>query len=266
MRSLSRILTFFGFLTLAITGPALAQQPYGWSRMPDGSMVPFVPHVLPGEVHGTAKAPQAPQAPQAVQRSEQIFESVTNEAILRGLSIAFVILASCTVILFVLGCGSRVVVFADAFDVLMSASMFIAPVVTALATIGLVLLFTPDRPDAHGGFREFIQQNPAPAFAIVVGALWWLWAILGTLTSSIRHNGLIVGTLVAVMKAGAVFSLLAVWYGMILNEANTLEGERARFFLFLILAWFASRFVNGHRVMERRKMLMRPADLTVAQA
>jgi len=225
-------------------------------------MVPFVPHVLPGEAHGIAKAPQAQAGPS----SKQIFESVTNEAILRGLSIAFVILASCTVILFVLGCGSRVVVFADASDVLMSASMFIAPVVTALATIGLVLLFTPDRPDAHGGFREFVQQNPAPAFAIVVGTLWWLWAILGTLISSSRHNGLIVGTLVAVMKVGAVFSLLAVWYGMILNEANTLEGEKARFFLFLILAWFASRFVNGQRVMERREMLTRPADLTVAQA
>ncbi|WP_149311230.1 hypothetical protein [Methylobacterium sp. P1-11] len=260
MRSLSRILTLFGFLALLFTGPALAQQPYGWSRMPDGRMVPFVPHVLPGETHGTAKATQAGPP------SKQIFESVTNEAILRGLSIAFVVLASCTVILFVLGCGSRVVVFANASDVLMSASMFIAPVVTALATIGLVLLFTPDQPNAHGGFSEFIHQNPAPAFAIVVGALWWLWAILGTLVSSIRHNGLIVGTLVAVMKVGAVFSLLAVWYGMILNEANTLEGEKARFFLFLILAWFASRFVNGQRVMERREMRMQSADLSVAQA
>ncbi|SDN70965.1 hypothetical protein SAMN05216360_110213 [Methylobacterium phyllostachyos] len=260
MRSFSRILTLIGFFVLAFTGPSIAQQSYGWSRMPDGRMVPFVPHALPGEAHGIAKAPPAGSP------SKQIFESVTNEAILRGLSIAFVILASCTVILFVLGCGSRVVVFADASDVLMSASMFIAPVVTALATIGLVLLFTPDRPDAHGGFRELVQQNPAPAFAIVVGALWWLWAILGTLISSIRHNGLIVGTLVAVMKVGAVFSLLAVWYGMILNEANTLEGEKARFFLFLILAWFASRFVNGHRVTERREMLMRPARLTAAQA
>lgn len=167
MRSLSRTLTFFGFLALLFTGPALAQQPYGWSRMPDGRMVPFVPHVLPGETHGFAKAPQTQVGLQA----EQIFESVTNEAILRGLSIAFVVLASCTVILFVLGCGSRVVVFADASDVLMSASMFLAPVVTALATIGLVLLFTPDQPNAHIGFREFVQQNPAPAFAIVVGTL-----------------------------------------------------------------------------------------------
>ncbi len=68
------------------------------------------------------------------------------------------------------------------------------------------------------------------------------------------------------MKVGAVFSLLAVWYGMMLNEANTLEGEKARFFLFLILAWFASRFVNGSRVMERREMLASPEGFTAAQA
>ncbi len=148
----------------------------------------------------------------------------------------------------------------------MSASMFIAPIVTVLATAGLVLLFTPDQPNAHIGFREFIQLNPAPAFAIVVGALWWAWAILGTLFSSIRHNGLIVGTLVAVMKVGAVFSLLAVWYGMVLNEANTLEGEKGRFFLFLILAWFASRFVNGQRVMERREVRLRAAGGELVQA
>lgn len=93
-----------------------------------------------------------------------------------------------------------------------------------------------------------------------------MFRFIVSLVSSIRHNGLIVGMLVAVMKVGAVFSLLAVWYGMILNEANTLKGEKARFFLFLILAWFASRFVNGQRVMERREMLVQTRGLRAAQA
>ncbi|GJD57068.1 hypothetical protein [Methylobacterium dankookense] len=179
----------------------------------------------------------------------------TKDDLARFLGLAFVVLGSCTVILFVLGCGSRVVVFANRSDAIMSAGMIIAPIVTSVASGGLLWLYeVPDGP-THMTTFEFVKAYPPIAFVLVVGGLWWAWSILGTLISSIRHNGLIIGSLVAIMKVGAVVSLLIVGWAALINydDEGNLNHYTAKFFIFMALAWFAAKFVNGKRV--RRRML-----------
>jgi len=178
-----------------------------------------------------------------------------NEAFLLMVSLAFIGLASCTLILFVLGCGSRVVVFADAADAFRSACIFIAPVVSCFVALGVAWVFSLDPDRTYASVWTALKANPAVAFVLAVGVLWWAWAIIGTVVSSIQHNGLVVGLMVAILKIGAVFSLLLIWYGIVMNydRTDSIEETTSKIFLFGILAWFGSKFLNGERVSYRRQ-------------
>lgn len=165
-------------------------------------------------------------------------------------------LAAYTVILFVLGCGSRVVVFADASDLFMSACIFLVPVMTLFAAGMIGWMLAPQNPPRYATTLDMALDNPAPTFVLCIGALaWaWAWAVLGTIINSIRYNGIVVGPVVAFLKLGAVLSLIMVWLGTLHNfdEEDNENHIVAKFFIFAVLVWFSSKFVNGERVMERR--------------
>ncbi|NEU11561.1 hypothetical protein G3T14_05395 [Methylobacterium sp. BTF04] len=170
------------------------------------------------------------------------------------MSLTFVTLAASTVILFTLGCGSRVVVFADASDLFMSACIFIVPVMTLFGAGMIGWMLAPEHPPKYATTLDMTLDNPAPAFVLCIGVLAWTWAILGTIVSSIRYNGIIVGPVIAVLKLGALLSLLLAWFGTLhsYDDRGNENHIAAKFFIFAILIWFASRFVNGERVILQR--------------
>jgi len=190
-------------------------------------------------------------------KTDSSMTDAETDALRRGAGIAFVVLASCTLILFVLGCGSRVVVFADSSDVLMAACIFLAPVVTVIATGLLAWMLSPDTSRSYATVFEAVKDNPAPAFVLAAGLLWWAWAIIGTLVSSIRYNGIVIGLAVSILKLGALVSLFIVWLGVLHNydEEYNHNHTVAKVFLIGLIIWFASKMVNGDRVLTRRSMI-----------
>lgn len=222
-------------------------------------LTPYIPHVLPPEAGGPpvralhAKPPVRQEPP------------ISDKTIKAVVSAAVIILASCTIILFILGCGSRVVVFADASDALMTACIFIAPIITALALLGIGMLTNFDNQPRSVSLWTFAKDNAVMTFTLGVGVLWWAWAVIGTVVSSIRHNGLIIGSLVAVMKLGAVFTMLLAWFASEHNKPADVRNYGPHLIFLAVLAWFASRYVNGHRVMERREMRMQASGPMLSQ-
>lgn len=204
----------------------------------------------------TTIVPATPNQPQQVSAtvSSRIDGMVDDDALRKGLNFVFVTLAASTVILFVLGCGSRVVVFADASDLFMSTSIFIVPLVTLFGAGMIGWMLAPENPPKYATTLDMALDNPAPSFVLCVGAIAWAWAVLGTIFNSVRYNGFIVGPLVAVLKLGAILSLMLVWLGTLHNydEKENENHIAAKFFIFAILVWFASKFLNGERVLERR--------------
>lgn len=223
-------------------------------------LTPYVPHILPPEAGGSPNRAVQVKAPV---RQEPPISDETIKAIF---SAAVITLASCTIILFILGCGSRVVVFADPADALMTACVFIAPIFTALSLVGIGMLTDFDNQNRSLGVWAFARENPIMAFALGVGLLWWVWAFLGTIISSIRHNGFIIGSLVAVMKLGAVFTMLLAWFASEHNKPTDIRNYGPHLVFLALLSWFASRYVNGHRVMERREMLLQARQPALSQA
>lgn len=187
--------------------------------------------------------------------SERLKGVEDDDSFRKGLSLIFVTLAASTAILFVVGCGSRVVVFADAADLFMSACIFVVPLVTLFGAGMIGWMLAPENPPKYATNFEMALDNPAPTFVLCLGALAWAWAILGTIVSSIRYNGIIVGPVIAVLKLGALLSLMLAWLRTLHNYDDEHDGNHiaAKFFIFAILFWFASKFVNGEKVMERRE-------------
>lgn len=186
--------------------------------------------------------------------SERLKGIEDDDSFRKGLNLIFVTLAASTVILFVLGFGSRVVVFADAADLFMSACIFVVPLVTLFGAGMIGWMLAPENPPDYATTVDMALDNPAPTFILCVGALAWTWSILGTIVSSIRYNGIIIGPVIAVLKLGALLSLMLAWFGTLHNydEEGNENHIAAKFFIFALLVWFASKFVNGSRVMERR--------------
>lgn len=161
-------------------------------------------------------------------------------------------------VLLIIGFGSRFVVFADDGDLLMTSCIFIVPVATAAALSGVWFLISAPSPTPRMDSWEFAQAFPAMAITLAIGVLVWLWAVVGTLTSSICQNGLIVGILIACMKLMAGVFMVLAWFGSLhLAEGFSDGRESSTSFLRLlflgILIWLAAKLINGERVFERRE-------------
>lgn len=236
-------------------GPSVSVQPTPRSQA--SKALPVVaPRAVLSERDRTTVVPATSIQPLQVSStsSDRIKGAVNDDAFRQGLNFIFVTLAGSTVILFVLGCGSRVVVFADASDLFMSASIFIVPLVTLFGAGMIGWMLAPESPPKYASTLDMALDNPAPTFILCIGAFAWAWAILGTIISSIRYNGIIVGPVIAVLKLGALLSLMLAWFGTLHNyddDAND-NHTAAKFLILAILVWFASKFVNGERVLEHR--------------
>lgn len=213
------------------------------------------PRAVLSERDRTTLVPATSIQPQQVSAtaSDRIKGAVDGDAFRHALNLIFMTLAASTVILFVLGCGSRVVVFADASDLFMSASIFIVPMMTLFGAGMIGWMLAPENPPKYATTLEMAFDNPAPTFVLCVGAIAWGWAVFGTIFNSIRYNGIIVGLVIAALKLGAILSLMLVWLGTLHNYDEEKDDTHiaAKFFIFAILVWLASKFVNGERVMVK---------------
>ncbi|WP_298956014.1 hypothetical protein [uncultured Methylobacterium sp.] len=180
-----------------------------------------------------------------------------EEAFRRYLSLGLAIMGGCTFILFVLGCGSRVVVFASPADLGMSACMFVVPFATFLISIPIALFLGPKGTNNYNSIIDIGHDNPALGFVELIGVIVWVWSVLGTIFSSMKHNGFMIGLLVAAMKIGAMLLISLTWFGASHNDEVPSERDHtlAKLIMFGLVIWFASKFINGPRVYERRVMI-----------
>ncbi|WP_123834166.1 hypothetical protein [Methylobacterium currus] len=179
---------------------------------------------------------------------------INNDDLKYYLSIALSVMVGSTFILFVVGCGSRYVVFNSIGDVGMTASVFLTPVVVLIAASLSFIAFSRRETMPPFEIIAISKSNPMLALVIIAGCLVWIWSFFGTIASSIYFNGPIAGSLIACMKLSATLMLVIVWIGSFYVEEN--HGPRrltiTKILLIGFAIWLASKFVNGPRVMEAR--------------
>lgn len=196
----------------------------------------------------------------------RITDKVDADTLRRNASLFLAIVGACTFVLFVLGCGNRVVVFASPSDLGMSATIVLAPIITVLAVViaGLTIAQPPDR--IYANAWENAKDNPLLAFFIIAGGLTWVWSVLGTIYSSIKHNGFILGPVIAVLKLGAMIALFVVWFVAWKNyeDSDRYTQTIAKLVTIGFLFWIGSRLINGQRVLERRGIVAEQRTLALA--
>ncbi|TXN24981.1 hypothetical protein [Methylobacterium sp. WL9] len=102
--------------------------------------------------------------------------------------------------------------FADSEDLARTASIVIAPILTALALAFEIWRLTLGEP--HTTLNQAYFMDHWTLLAIMaVGALVVLWGFVSTFTSTIRLNGVVMGLAIAVLKLTAVVVVPVAIFG-----------------------------------------------------
>ncbi len=150
-------------------------------------------------------------------------------------------------VLLVMGLTNRVVVFANHGDLWSTLIIFIAPIVAFV--IALTLDSTPE------GAEVNLLDETIEIIVWSIGGIVAGFGILTTFVLSIKHNGLILGIIVAVFKvvASVVCALcLLGCLGTIFGKSNSLSAKLMGFVLLGFLMWILRKLINGEAVMARR--------------
>jgi len=146
--------------------------------------------------------------------------------------------------LLVAGMTNRVVIFADGIDLMWTVLVFGAPVIGFM--IGTTLV-----PEG----REFENETAAVVVA-GIGGLVGLGGCVMTFISSIKHNGLFLGTVIGIFKVMAallaavcVIGLLGKIFG---KDAGSFSKRMMAAVVFGILLWMIQKLINGDEVYIRR--------------
>ncbi|MCJ2105916.1 hypothetical protein MKK70_11120 [Methylobacterium sp. E-041] len=210
-------------------------------------------------VVGSAPAVTAPSIYSETTKPKTLAEIQLEQAfwVLMGNIAGIFALAGCaTFVLFSIGLGSRWVVFADSGDLGRTSSIVIGPIVTALAIAFEIWRVTLGAP--HTILDKAFFMNHWTLLAILaIGTLVVLWGFVSTVTSTIRFNGLAMGSAIAVLKLTAiVFVPLALFGAMHLTDPSNPEQRHrpnvALWIIFGLAIWFGSKLINGPRVLRRR--------------
>ncbi|SFU42803.1 hypothetical protein SAMN02799631_00643 [Methylobacterium sp. 174MFSha1.1] len=181
-------------------------------------------------------------------------KEMTDDDLRYYISVALSLMAGSAFVLFVLGCGSKYVVFNSIVDAGMTASIFLIPIAVVIAASLSIIAFSSHETRPVTEIVAISKSNPMLGLVLVVGFLVWLWSFFGTIVSSIYFNGPIAGSLIACMKLSAALMLVIVWIGSFYVEDD--RGPRritiTKLLLIGFAIWLASKFVNGPRVMEAR--------------
>ena len=150
-------------------------------------------------------------------------------------------------VLLVMGLTNKVVVFANHGDLWSTLIIFIAPIVAFF--IALTLDSTPEGAQVNL-FDETVEIMVWSIGGIVAGC-----GILATFALSIKHNGLILGIIVAVFKiVASLVCALCLLGGLssIFSKSNSLSAKLMAFVLLGFLMWILRKLINGEAVMARR--------------
>ncbi|NIX75202.1 hypothetical protein [Microvirga terricola] len=158
----------------------------------------------------------------------------------------------------IVGSGSRAVVFYDATDLFWTAGIFIFPVATLIIGGGAAQFVPKGHSDS---LLQTVKDFPLVFAIIGIPIVGFFISVIVTIVSSIRHNGLIIGLIMIVLKLSASFFLLLAALGALYaTEGDIQRGKRfLAIVLFGLLGWITIRMINGHRVEERRLMLQEAA-------
>jgi hypothetical protein len=163
-----------------------------------------------------------------------------------------VLFGASVLILFLMAASNRVVVFSNIGDLVWTAGVLLIP----LVTFGAVWLFASGPLPTNFGL-EFARQEPAAALAAGIGAVLWLVAVGLTVSTSIRENGLALGTLVALFKllASAFFLIAlpgALYVRALFGDERRRHDSPVRKLILGAFAGIGYLLINGGRVAERR--------------
>jgi len=144
------------------------------------------------------------------------------------------------------GMTNRVVVFASGWDLVWTLSIFLAPLIGFVIATSLV-------PEG----KEFEDE----AVALVVTGFGGVIAVIGclkTVFSSIKHNGLVLGIIVAIFKilAAVLAAVCAIGFlGKIFEDKASFSSRMIGLVFFGLLLWVMRKLINGDEVRARRSEL-----------
>lgn len=191
--------------------------------------------------------------------TEEVAAERAFKAMFANLAGIVALAGGATFILFLMGLGSRWVVFADQADLTRTATIVLAPIVTGLALAFDIWRLTIANVDADPPLdKAFFLDHPTLIAIIGIGFLVFLWAFVTTFTVSIRYNGAVMGFSIAVLRVvAALFVPLAIFgswhvYSSTRNR-NSLTPSIGVWIILGVFIWFATKLINGGRVMERRQ-------------
>ncbi|GJD66950.1 hypothetical protein [Methylobacterium frigidaeris] len=141
------------------------------------------------------------------------FREITDDDLKYYLSVALAVMVGSAFILFLLGCGSRYVVFSSIGDVGMAASIFLTPIAVVIAASLSFIAFSSREAMPPLEIIAISKSNPMLTLVLIMGCLVWIWSFFGTIASSIYFNGPIAGSLIACMKLSATLMLVIIWIG-----------------------------------------------------
>ena len=152
------------------------------------------------------------------------------------------------IVLLVAGMTNRVVIFADGIDLMWTVAVFGAPVIGF--AIGATLV-------PEGG--EFENETAAVVVAGIGGVIG-LGGCVMTFISSIKHNGLFLGTVIGIFKVMAALLAAVCAIGLLGKifgeEGGSFASRMFAFVVFGFLLWMIRKLINGDEVYARRGQIM----------
>jgi xanthosine utilization system XapX-like protein len=152
------------------------------------------------------------------------------------------------IVILIMGVSKRVVIFYDYADLGWTVSPFFSII------ISLVIAGSIDgepNSDPYG--------NPISIIVSILGIILALIGCFKIFHSAIKHNGLILGILIAIFKVfAAVFAAIAAW-GLLgrffSNEYMPWQKRMLFMALFGALLWVMKQLINGEEVYAQRRGL-----------
>jgi len=144
------------------------------------------------------------------------------------------------------GMTNRVVVFASGGDLMWTLSIFLAPIASFVIAVSLV-------PEG----KEFEDETVAMV-VMGVGGVIAVVGCLKTIFSSIKHNGLVLGIVIAIFKilAAVLAAVCAIGFlGKIFEDNASFASRMIGLVFFGLLLWVMRKLINGDEVRARRSEL-----------
>lgn len=157
-----------------------------------------------------------------------------------------------------IGGGDRVLVFMDLGDLAWTAGVVFIPLL-GLFVIPFTAGMTLPKNTPLFDWRTFVD-HPLYAVTVAMIAAGWIYSLIVTIVRPIWFNGVVVGTVVALLKliAATLLAVLSyfVWYTWMNEYRQKRRPNRALIAtMFAIVAWIGMCLINGHRVIDRCELL-----------